>query len=492
MAQTGASAYTRLQVPQDGMDQALQFWGAKQAQKNADDKLAEEREAVRKKQDLKDFDDKWDVKSGDFQNKYTGFQTFDDINTDFAMDSIKQYVELHRQARQALMDGKLEEKTRLEGEMIRLKNSFGEAAKSQEFFAEKFKDYQKAVSEGRVSGASKDFENIVQEALQNKNYALRYRDGNLVYVFPNVNGKQEIIPYQDLMDGSFGYYEKQQISGPKGIVDNILSDLGSVTNKTDKGMYKITEQLWDEGKEDGLHSKATGKAIDALLGNNEVMGDLLYQFSGQDGSDKISKMHKFSDSDYKLVKDNLKDLVRAGYDEKYSKEYNTAKANALKPRGTGKDKTTAEEAVLVKDNAGLASQQNATAGPVKEYTVRTKAGTSPKGLISDMPNAELLTVMVGDDGKIYGQIRNTTKQTDTTKEQLGIEALEGGETTSSRQDVYDTQTAVRELNDSEIARVAQFYKVGDRQGLLNYFNQIGGSVGFGNTTTDSDPLGLGI
>lgn len=344
--QSGASAYVRLQVPQDGMNQALQYWGARKAKENDDAKLAEERAQVRKQQQIKEWEDKYGLKEGDFANKYTGFKSFDDMNTDFAMDTTSQYVDLQRKARDAWRRGDLREKNRIEGEMIKLKGAFKEAAKSQDFFAKQFESYKDAVAKGIVSGASKKYEQIVQKALLENNAALRYRDGQLVYTTV-VDGEPQIIPYQDIMDGSFSWFQKQQISGKDGLVDSILNDLGSVTRKDANGYYNITTKAWDDGAEggSGIHSQATDKAIDALLGSDEVMGDLLYQFSGADGGEKVAKMKNFDDADYELVKNSLKDLVRAGYDEKFETTFNNSKyaTDSANARARAKKKEDTEE-----------------------------------------------------------------------------------------------------------------------------------------------------
>lgn len=327
----GGAAYQRLQVPEDGLSQSLQYWGAQEAKRQADKKLADEREGIRKAQGIKDWEDKYGLKEADFLNKYTGFQTFDDMNTDFSMDLTDQYVNLQRQAKDALLAGDLKTKNKLEAELIKMKSMFGEAAKSQEFFAEKFKSYQKAVTEGKVSGASKQFEDIIQKAVVEKNAALRYRDGNLVYT-TIVDGKPEIIPYQDLMDGSFSWYEKQQVSGKNGIVDNVLNNLGTITKEGTDGYYKITTQAWD----DKIHGAAVDEAVEAITGSNEVMGDLLYQFT----NGKEAKMFGFEDKDYNLVKDKLKTLIRAGYSEKFGMDFNTGKY-AADTRAAEKDEDSA-------------------------------------------------------------------------------------------------------------------------------------------------------
>lgn len=334
----GGAAYQRLEVPRDGVSQALQFWGAREADNVAAKKLADEREGIRKKKEIADWEEKYNLKEGDFQNKYTGFKSFDDMNTDFSMYATDQYVDLQRKAKEALENGDLPTKTKLEGEMIRLKNSFGEASKSQDFFGKKFSEYQKAVQEGKVSGASKDFEDIVQEAILNKNVALRMVDGNLVYtgLKDDGNGGKEpfVVPYQDLMDGSFSYYQKQQLRGEGGIVDNILNDLGTITREGADGYYNISTQAWDDGKENGIHSKSTEDAIDALLGNNEVMGDLLYQYS----KGQTAKMFGFTEEERKMVKEKLKNEVRAGYSEKFGMDFNSSKYSADSRAATERNK----------------------------------------------------------------------------------------------------------------------------------------------------------
>ena len=334
----GGSGYIRLEKPDNAISQGLQFWGGIAANEAAEKRARNERQGIAKKKEVSDWEEKYDLKAGDFQSKYTGFKSFDEMNTDFSMYMSDEYVKLQRGAKDAMASGNMKEKGRLEGEMIRLKNAFGEASKSQQFFGDKYKAYQKAAIEGNVSGSSKDFEDIVQAAILDKNVSLRMVDGNLTYtgLKEGDNGKEPFtVAAQDIMDGSFSWNKKQQVSGEEGLVDNILSNLGKITREGTNGYYSISTQAWDDGKEKGIHSEATNDAIDALLGDAEVMGDLLYQFSGVNGDKKISKMKGFNDSDYKLVRKKLNAMVRAGYTEKFGKTFNSSKyatdsANAKK------------------------------------------------------------------------------------------------------------------------------------------------------------------
>ena len=246
----GGSAYIRLQVPDDGLNQSIQYWGAQHASTLRGLQDDKENRRKEKEKKLQDWEDKYGLKAGDFQNKYTGFKTFDDMNTDFSMHITDQYVEKQKQAREALASGDLITKRKLEGEMVQLKNMFGEASKSQEYFSELYEKYKDAASKGLVSGASKDFEDIVQEAIQNKNIALRVVDGNLVYtgLKEGEDGIKEpfTVPYQDLMDSSFSWIEKQKIAGKGGLVDGVLENLGTISKDTQDGYYMITTQEWDD------------------------------------------------------------------------------------------------------------------------------------------------------------------------------------------------------------------------------------------------------
>lgn len=319
----GGSAYIRLEKPDNAISQGLQYWGGIAAQQGAETRARNEREANRKRKELQDWGTKYDLKPEDFQSKYTGFKSFDDMNTEFSQYSVDKYVDLNRQARQALENGNLREKTRLEGEMIKLKNDFDLATQSQEFFSGEFEKYKEAAQAGTISGSSQEYEDIVQEAFLNKNIAIRHdEEGNMIYtgIRKDENGEQIPfeIPFQDLMDGSFTWNEKQQISGEGGLVDGVLNDLGTISTQREDGLFSITEQAWDEK----IHGKAADQAIEAYTGNASVMGDLLYQLSGGE----VVKMRGFTDEDYKTVQDGMKKLIRAGYDEKFSRKFDAGRA----------------------------------------------------------------------------------------------------------------------------------------------------------------------
>jgi len=320
---SGAAAYQQLQAPDNSIGQAAQYWGGQLARRGVEDRARKERGDNRKRKELNDWNTKYGLNPEDFESKYTGFKSFDQINTDFSQYATDKYIETNRLAREALESGNLREKNRLEGEMIKLKSDFDLASQSQEFFAKQFEDFKTASQEGTISGSSKEYENIMQAAFLDKNIAIRHDDrGNLMYTgtYKDDEGEQVPfeIPYQDLMDGSFSWNEKQNLSGKDGLTSNILNDLGKITTQREDGLFSITEQAWD----DKLHGAATDKAIEAYMSNDSIMGDLLYQLSGS----QKTKMRGFDEEDYNTVKSGLRELVRAGYDEEFTRKFDSGRA----------------------------------------------------------------------------------------------------------------------------------------------------------------------
>jgi hypothetical protein len=313
----GGAGYVRLQTPDSGVSQATQFWGAQESKRAGDEKLADEREGVRKDQEIKDWEDAYDVKAGDFESKYTGFKSYDDMTTDFSLNTTAQYVDLQRQAKEALLSGNTSEKSRIQGEMIKVKGAFKEASKSQAALGTLYQGFQKASQEGKVSGASKDFSNAMEAGFKDMNIALRYKNGQLVYTGIDKEGKIITIPHQDVIDGSFNWIEKQNLYGDKGLIENMIGNLGTTTNSSIDGYTKTTSQVWD----DNLQGKAAISSIETLMGTDDVMADLLYQVS----KGKISKRVGFDEKDYDLVKQELLKQVKGGYDQSIKKDFESSK-----------------------------------------------------------------------------------------------------------------------------------------------------------------------
>lgn len=324
---SGAAALQKLQPINDGTSQALQFWGSQDANRRKDIDSANEREGVRKDQAVAKWEEYYKVKAEDFASKYTGFKSYDDMNSDFSLYMTDQYIEKAREARDAMTRGDLKGKSAAESELMRYKLMFKEASKSQSHFEGVYKNFQKAASEGKVSGASKEFESTMQAIVKDKNVAMRMKDGNLVYVGMDKDGKTFEVPSQDIMDESFSWFNKQDLNSDKGIIKSITNNLGKVSKDVITGYTKTTTQGWDEQ----LHGNAARASIKAAISSNEAMSDILFQVT----KGEVVKRKDFTEEDYKTVEDGLYEMVKAGYDEVEKKDFDSGKYSADKSNALG-------------------------------------------------------------------------------------------------------------------------------------------------------------
>lgn len=331
----GGAAFIRLQTPDNSIGQALQFWGAQDAKRVEGDKLAEERAGIRKSKEVADWEESTNLKAETFKNKYTGFKSADDMYTDFSLYSTDEYVKAQRAAKDSMLRGDARGKAEAEGRMMVLKNNFSEVAKAQPRLAQISEEYRKAAQEGKVSAASKEFEDIMKAGTVDHNLAIREVNGVLSYTGLTDEGKPVVVPYQDIFDGSFGYIEKQIIDGKEGLVEGVANTLGTITKEGYSGYSENSSQVWD----DKIHGDATRKAVDAMMGTDDVMADLLAQVS----KGKIIKRKDFNEEDYKLVKDNLEARIKASYSEKVSSKFNNAKYNADLDARIARERMAAEE-----------------------------------------------------------------------------------------------------------------------------------------------------
>jgi hypothetical protein len=401
---SGGTAYQKLQTPDNGVGQALQFWGAQDAKRVGDKKLADERAGIRKSEEIKAWEEATNLKEGDFKSKYTGFKSADDMYTDFSIYCTDEYVKTQRASKEAMLRGDNRGKAEAEGRMMKLKNYFGEVAKAQPRLAQISEAYQKAAQEGKVSGASRDFEDMMKSGLLDNNIAIREINGVLSYTGLTKEGKPIVVPYQDIMDATFGHTEKQDIDSDKGIVQNILGTLGNITKESQSGYYKISTQKWD----DKIHGDAARKAIETLTSTDSVMSDLLYQST----KGKTIKRKDFTDEDYKLVSDNLEKRIYAGYNQKFGKEFNTGMYNADLDA-----KAAAARLKFDKDEANKPKTKEKTAEEVEYGSRRHNIELTTKGDISLFNQAGRTIEWGGSKVEVKGATRignNIVIRTDST------------------------------------------------------------------------------
>lgn len=320
---TGGAAYLQLKPFNDGINQGLQYWGGIAARRGEEERARAEREGIRRKKEISDWETKYNLKEGDFLNQHTGFDSYDATLQDFSKHTMDKYVEYNRMARQALENGDLKTKSDYEMKMMKLKNGFKEVTKGQEAFAELNKKYLQMVQDRKMSGVdAENWEKVMEAVNRDNNLAMRWtEDDKLVYTGLKTlsDGTQE--PYEvahvDLINGNFRPYERQQLSGDGGIIDNILHNLGKKTTDKITGLTKTTSQVWDD-----VRQKAALGHIDSLLESDEVMADLYYQMI----NGKSKKRNGFSNEEKNTVRKELLELVRGGYDETEKKTFESGRA----------------------------------------------------------------------------------------------------------------------------------------------------------------------
>lgn len=312
MAQGGGSAFTRLQKPDDNIGQSLQYWGGLKAQEIEADKGRAERKGIREDKERAEWETKFGLAEDDFVNKITGFTNYDQIKTDFAQQVSDRYVDLYRKANEAMMSGNTKDRRNYETQMMRLKGVFKQVQSGDEVMGKRFQDYVKMAQEGKVSTVEgNNWEASSQAMLKDFNYRLTLDDNlnvRAVGMKQNTDGGTEPFEmnFLDLMNGDVRPYERQEIRGKGGLVDNILMNLGKKKVDSRSGVLITTSQNWDD-----IREKATNGQIKSLLTSDEVMADLYSQMVDNNSRKKKG----FTDEEREQVSKELFDLVRGGYSE---------------------------------------------------------------------------------------------------------------------------------------------------------------------------------
>mgnify|MGYP001183565121 CR=1 FL=1 len=332
---TGASAYTRLRKPEDGLSQSIQYWGGVE-QRNAD-RLQKgiisaqnraEREKTRKAKEDKYFRERYGADPSEYATTSTGFSTLDDVNRDAASHLINEEIRLSEMANEARNSGNFDEAEKIRMRMLKNRSNFKNYSEGMEKHEEILDTFQKASEKGEVSGYSKGFENFYQEALTNNNVIARPdKDGNLVYFATkkNKDGSTKVIdvPLQDVFSGKWRYYEKNDLDA---LTEEWVGNIGSSKVKRPDGdNYTLETDRWGN-----KHTKTANAIIESRLASDEFVADMVDQYDlyDEEGIDKENPPigHEFSDETKELVKQKLLDRIKGAYDETYDKNWDSGRA----------------------------------------------------------------------------------------------------------------------------------------------------------------------
>ena len=504
----GGAAYQQLKVPDNYVGQALSQLTEVTARENAARKLKEERADVRKQEQISAWEKENNMKVEDFLLKATGNASWDDVQKQFANNVSDKYVEKTREAKEALVAGDIARNRALTAELVKIKGTFKNDVETDRIFGENYKAYQEAVAKGQVSGASKEFEDIMNAVLVDNNVVKTLdKDNNIVYRVKTTdeNGKIVIkdIKNADIRSGKFNYIKKQKISGKDGIVEGVLVGIGKKVKNVigDKEYLTTTKQVWD------TDSANTAKQhIAVFTGDDNTMADLLNQFTGS------TKTTRFNDDEKDLVEDRMIKLIRGGYDESEGKETVTADASyrlqlaglniqrqnlgirsaehelALKKAKVELDKSlkTITATPVLSPNGNIRISQYTITGagktdPTKGYVLNSEGNEPITGIISKDPSEAIISIEVDENNNVYAWTSNSTVTTKRKGTGLEESLEEGSESESTK--IVKTVTNYKKLNENEVAKLSK------RMGAKDSADMIKKLSGGGEGEVE-DPLGI--
>ena len=313
----GGAAYQMLRVPEDDIGENARNFANISAQNMRQQKqLNADKEAAQAKARDEAYT-ATDLGDEDFKAVVTGLDNLDDINRDFANTGIDEYQKAGYEAREAFDKGDKKTYQQLLNKQKKIKSSFENHSNDQAMIAELNKNYMKLDSEGKISPVDYEWEQIMDAANSN-NYRYVYdNEGNvsIKFLLKDEDGNETVktIKKSDLINGNYRPYEKVEINGKGGFIDEMLVGFGKRVYDEQSGNYITTSQVWDDKNEKGLQAK-----LEAATSDKRSMSSLLYQASGgtikKKGDPKsYGEEDSYTEEDYKMVKDFITDQVKAQY-----------------------------------------------------------------------------------------------------------------------------------------------------------------------------------
>lgn len=398
------SAYLQLQVPQDGLNQSLQYWGGIEAGKRRDEQAAAEAEKKRRDKQL----ERYNVDSKIFNIKDGGFSDLNSANRQLASSMLDSYAELKRKAKIAFNNNNTAEADRLDNQAEMIRSKFSNMQVTMDTHKKNFENYQKDFIDGKVSGWSKGFGNFYKGAMVKGKFKFGMSEnGDIVRMveFQDDNGnlKTQVVSDKDVQTGNFRYFLKQDTNK---LTSDIAKDLGDTIQETTQGYLTTKNIQWGDKQ-----NTAAKELINAKVGSPEFMADMvdqldLYEEFGID-ADNPPAMPEFTDEQKQVVADRLLETVKGKYDETMEQRFNAQKyaadTRAATERAKGKDDVVENTVSNLRFDVDRAMQG--------DYTVLTKPFTDATGVsytirnVIENPDGNTLT-LVRDDGSTEQVARN--------------------------------------------------------------------------------------
>ena len=314
---TGAAAYQQLQVPQDGIGQAFQYWGGINARRNMEDDARQERAKIRKEEAAKEFEAS--VPLSDYGVETTGLKDVDQINLEFSNQTFDKAAEYQKKAKEAYRAGNIKEAESYRARLSKINNSFKNIKSAEKSVIALVEDYKKAKQEDKVSELdTQGFDQLIT-SINSNNYSIDYDENDQPVYKVKVkdeegNETEKVIPYTASVNTLMSWRTRNDIyDTEKGFVDTTIKSLGKKEFDTGKGTWRTTKQEFSSVE------KGARTRIRTYLNDPKTQADVLHQLSG--GTVKLARGEKPSQEDLALAEETLLGMIRVGYNESSKTDY---------------------------------------------------------------------------------------------------------------------------------------------------------------------------
>lgn len=319
MASTGgAAAYQKLTAPEDGLSRSMQYWGGLFAQQAEHNRDREDKEKIRKQKEVSDWEEKNQMGFDDFKQTITGYNTYDDVGRSYAQKAMDAYVDQYNKAEEAMKNGKTKEMQSYRNNMLKIKGTFGQIKDMNVSLAKRNAEYEDMVSKGLMSGVDKKTWEAQNYALLGRNFDIDL-DSNYNPVVKGITNLGEDptaeqpfeIPYNQMVNGDWRAYKRQELAGKGGLIPTVLDSLGTYEEEKRANGNIINAKLWTPKLATGAE-----QLIKPMLESDEVMADLTNQFDNNS-----TKRTGFTDEEKQAMQTKLVGMIEAGYSEKYKEAW---------------------------------------------------------------------------------------------------------------------------------------------------------------------------
>lgn len=338
-AGSGAAAYLQLRVPQDGLNQSLQYWGGIEARKRAAEGAAKEKEKARRAKQL----ERYDVDIKDFNITDAGYNDLNSANMALARNLLDDYSDLMYDAKDAFNANDTSKADRLYNKAQQIRSQFKNMQATMGTHKKNFENYQKDFTDGKVSGWSKGFGNFYKGGLVKGKFKFgKSPNGDIVRMieFQDDKGnlKTQAVSDNDVQNGNFRYYLKQDTNK---FTSDIAKDLGDTVEEASQGYFTTKSIQWGDKQ-----NTAAKDLIAARVGTDEFMADMVDQFDLYEkfGIDKDNPpvQPDFTEEQRQEVAKRLLETVKGKYTETMQQKFNAQKyaadTRAATARARGKTK----------------------------------------------------------------------------------------------------------------------------------------------------------